>query len=77
MFSRSRTLTIISFDFLAGFFIALPTLFNCCHVIYYIEYFVSEYEDPDTWLANLYFIYRVMYLESCQDGNNSENYGTA
>ena len=62
MFSQSRTLTIISLDFLVGFLVALPNLFSCCHMIYYVEYFSAGYEDPDTWLANLYFIYHVIYL---------------
>ena len=55
IFSKSRTLTIIGCNFLAGFLIALPVLFPCCRMPYYFEYLAVIYEDPLTWLVSIFF----------------------
>ena len=70
IFSKSRTLTIIGCDFLAGFLIALPVLFPCCRMPYYFEYLAVIYEDPLTWLVSIFFRAHSYHLNIKENSRN-------
>ncbi|KJH48734.1 7 transmembrane receptor [Dictyocaulus viviparus] len=49
LFSRKRSIYLISLGYLLGFLVSLPTLFPCCHTLWNSDYYITVYQPMDTW----------------------------